>query len=351
MIYANENAIVMCTGCPGVPAKVDGKKARTVRIKNKSHLTDADKKLKGIGFGMCFAIPTTPKKCNAKLGNWTNVKSDVIVKGNKALLFPNTIPCLSGPGMLSMIHPGQRKQSTGQSNKKTTTFPCDWKGCNEQHEEPSKERFPLQNIGVVTKKKDGRNEDPCDFTGIWLKPFCFESIYSVNSKWNSEDNWFTRKSGKVDNVNRMSYTTQRHHVIPVVAVLNDLPKIKENLRLLGWDVNNGILNGIRLPMYWQDIFWHDIPNHNGGHSNYNESVFDLLKSLENTCGDFCKDDNYDDLWGKIEEVVRKLKGKIVNWKKAYLFNSNSISNREKSFAKAKIPLPNPNKTYNRKFDL
>lgn len=104
--YANKGATLMCTGCPGVPAKLDAKKARTVKLGANIQATEDDKDIAAPGFGMCVAIPTAPKKCNPKLSQWANTKSDVLIKGKKALLFPNTIPCLAGPGVVTMINSG-----------------------------------------------------------------------------------------------------------------------------------------------------------------------------------------------------------------------------------------------------
>lgn len=104
--YANKGAILMCTGCPGVPGKLDAKKARTVKLTDKVQANEDDKSVEQPGFGMCLAIPTAPKKCSPQLGMWANTKSDVIIKGKKALLCPNVIPCTSGPGVITMIDPG-----------------------------------------------------------------------------------------------------------------------------------------------------------------------------------------------------------------------------------------------------
>lgn len=96
----------MCTGCPGAPGKLEASEARTVKLGNKIQATEADKKVAAPGFGMCVAIPTAPKKCSPSLGEWANTQSDVIIKGKKALLFPNTVPCTAGPGVITMVDPG-----------------------------------------------------------------------------------------------------------------------------------------------------------------------------------------------------------------------------------------------------
>ena len=104
--YVNKGATLMCTGCPGVPGKLEAKQARNVKIGSNIQATEDDKDIAAPGFGMCLAIPTAPKKCNPKLTSWANTKSDVLIKGKKALLFPNTIACTAGPGVLTMISSG-----------------------------------------------------------------------------------------------------------------------------------------------------------------------------------------------------------------------------------------------------
>lgn len=106
MFYANKGATLMCTGCPGVPGKLDSTVARTVKLGDKQQATEDDKTIEQPGFGTCLAIPTAPKKCSPQLGTWANTKSDVLIKGKKALLCPNTIPCTTGPGVITMIDPG-----------------------------------------------------------------------------------------------------------------------------------------------------------------------------------------------------------------------------------------------------
>ena len=103
--YANKGAILMCTGCPGVPGKLDAQ-ARTVKLSGSVQATEDDKNLEQPGFGTCLAIPTAPKKCSPQLGQWVNTKTNVEINGKKALMFPNTITCTAGPGVLTMVDPG-----------------------------------------------------------------------------------------------------------------------------------------------------------------------------------------------------------------------------------------------------
>lgn len=96
----------MCTGCPGVIAQLDAAAGKTVKLTKKTQATESDKKLAQPAFGTCLAIPTAPKKCSPSLVKWINVKSNVKIKGKSALLFPNMIPCTSGPGLVTLIDAG-----------------------------------------------------------------------------------------------------------------------------------------------------------------------------------------------------------------------------------------------------
>ncbi len=96
----------MCTGCPGMIATLDAKKARTVKLGSNVQATEDDKSFTGAAFGTCIAIPTAPKKCSPNLVIWANTKADVKLKGKKALLFPNMAPCTTGPGLVTMITSG-----------------------------------------------------------------------------------------------------------------------------------------------------------------------------------------------------------------------------------------------------
>src|SRR3954470_9876048 len=103
MFFANKGATLMCTGCPGVPGKLDATVAPTVKLGDNQQATEDDKTIQQPGFGTCLAIPTAPKKCSPQLGTWANTKSDVLIKGKKALMCPNTISCTTGPGVITMI--------------------------------------------------------------------------------------------------------------------------------------------------------------------------------------------------------------------------------------------------------
>ena len=106
MFFANKGATLMCTGCPGVPGKLAVTEVRTVKLSGNEQATEDDKTIEQPGFVTCLAIPTAPKKCSPQLGTWANTKSDVLIKGKKALMCPNTVPCTAGPGVITMIDPG-----------------------------------------------------------------------------------------------------------------------------------------------------------------------------------------------------------------------------------------------------
>lgn len=105
MLYVKDGAKCMCTGCPGVPGRLKATAGKTTKRKGATIATESDKNLHQPGFGTCLAIPTAPKKCSPSLTKWANVKSDVKIKGKSALLFPNMIPCTTGPGVVTLISP------------------------------------------------------------------------------------------------------------------------------------------------------------------------------------------------------------------------------------------------------
>lgn len=103
MFYVTDGAKCMCTGCPGVPGRLKASHAKNVKRLGGVMATESDKKLHQPGFGMCLAIPTAPKKCSPNLTMWANTKKKVKGKGKKPLLFPNMIPCSTGPGLVTLV--------------------------------------------------------------------------------------------------------------------------------------------------------------------------------------------------------------------------------------------------------
>ncbi|MFT3701393.1 MAG: AHH domain-containing protein [Agriterribacter sp.] len=304
MTYVKSDAILMCTGCPGVPARLETSVARTVSLSDGVIGVADDKNIAQPGFGACLAIPTAPKKCSPQLGEWTNTKSDVLSKGKAQLLFPNTITCSAGPGAINMTSAGQIKAREGTADEDLPDDHCGWQDCDKKHK--SKPIYPSN--GVV-ERKDLKS---------WIHP---SLIY--NTVYRSAPMVFGIKS-----VTASNYVTRRHHVIPV-NVFNKLPKLSENLRLLGFDINNEILNGISLPYYTADIVWHDLQFHRGSHPTYDDHVKAILGAMEEGFVTYCKNDKQFELWNEVDTHIKTFREEIINWQQP--LHSYSEGQRDEEF--------------------
>ncbi|MEZ4994817.1 MAG: AHH domain-containing protein [Saprospiraceae bacterium] len=111
--------------------------------------------------------------------------------------------------------------------------------------------------------------------------------------------------------------------------MEGLKNIPHNLELLGWDMNNGDLNGMCLPTYNADIAWHDLQLHRGPHYQYDNKVKAALKNLETECQKYCKDEAQELLLGKITSKVTLFKLKIKNWQ--VTLNASSPGLRQSIF--------------------
>lgn len=314
--FAKKDAVLMCTGCPGAPAKLDASEARTINLENGTIAVESDKIIAQPAFVTCLIIPTAPRKCNPKLGSWMNTKSNVKCKGKSLILFPNTIPCTFGPGLITMSYAGQVMAGERANPAQGGNKHCNWKTCNDKHEFDIK--YP--NNGTVVRKDLKDWSHPSAMVGVAHKPSFQANLLPRGAA--------ARASG---------YPFQRHHVIPC-AVFKALPKIKANLKLLGFDINNEGLNGISLPKNPTDIRWHDIQAHRGSHPAYNTRVESFLGDLEGEVVDFCKEDKQGELWEEIEAAVKHFRKHILKWQMPTL-RSGAIAERiaaEKSADKSNV---------------
>lgn len=195
---------------------------------------------------------------------------------------------------------------------KVVNKPCKWKVCVKKH----KFNIKYDNDGVIKRTA----------LGNWTHP---SSIYEIVCKKDR----IVYKKGKYKNYKSSTaynYPIQKHHVIPC-AVIKLLAKIKHNLKLLGYDINNEVLNGISLPAKPEDIVWHDLQFHKGSHPMYNDRVEIDLKDLEAKCEHFCKTDNQMQLLQEMDKKVAKYRRNIIKW--TWPLHSNSLQVRIKEFSK------------------
>lgn len=210
-----------------------------------------------------------------------------------------------------------RKTVVCATGGKVVNKPCRWKACAKKH----KFNIKYDNNGVVKRTA----------LGNWAHPssICTYKIVCKKAR-------IVYKQGKYKNCNSSTaynYPIQKHHVIPC-AVIKVLPRIKHNLKLLGYDINNEGLNGISLPAKPEDIVWHDLQFHKGSHPMYNDEVEKDLKDLEAKCEHFCKTDDQMKLLQEIDKKVAKYRSKIIKW--VWPLHSTSLQTRTKEFAKLGI---------------
>ncbi len=132
--------------------------------------------------------------------------------------------------------------------------------------------------------------------------------------------------GHYEETNRDNFPIQKHHVIPVKAMAATTA-LKENLKLMGWDINDGESNGLCMPYNYEDMKRYDLQVHRGGHKKYNSNVKKALKSLDISCEQFCKDDNQDELHVRIYMKVTSLRKKLIKWQ--WVLHSASKDERKK----------------------
>lgn len=309
--FVHKGARCMCTGCPGMIARLDPKVARTAKLSNKIQATEDDKDFVAPAFGTCLAIPTAPKKCSPSLVKWVNVKSDVKIKGKKAILFPNTSPCTTGPGVVTMIS-ASSKYSIGAKLKKGKEVKCDWEGCNSPvHDYQIK--YP--GGGIVWRD---------EYTPDWTKPHVVGYPQVCQKKFHVIT-WASK--GITYQTTPSNYPTRNHHVIPVNVMEGEIPGIRKNLELLTWDMNSGTLNGICLPFNNEDICWHDLQAHRGSHPAYDGEVIDSLTALQGKIKNYCVKEDQDKLLSDIATKVEEFKNNIINW--VWPLHGDSFDNRDK----------------------
>ncbi|GGN29945.1 MULTISPECIES: AHH domain-containing protein [Marinomonas] len=121
------------------------------------------------------------------------------------------------------------------------------------------------------------------------------------------------------------YPVQGHHLIPVsVFGSTQFKKLRKNIRLIGWDVNDPE-NGIFLPVLAPDMLRHNLQMHRGPHPNdYHQAVELELEQIAEKCLDYCKTGNQKQLIKQINKLSKRIASKIQNWDPDYLLREDSI---------------------------
>lgn len=300
---ANKGASINCTGCPGAPSSVEAKGGKGVKVDGETVLVASDTTIKQFKPN-CIAIPppAPPKPCTAVLSKWAMTYDKHQVNGENVLLFPNLIPCTSGPGVVTMTDAGQNTNALGADADEDGDKKCAWKTCKEKH---------AFNITYADNGKVTRSN-----LGEWIHP---GAIYTEVYKSDQYPN-----SGITDK----NYAIRRHHVIPC-KVYEKLPDLSENLRLLGYDINNEFYNGMACAYRDEDVVWHNLQPHRGNHQSYSDKVKNNLTEVQTECLTFCSDNKQIELWETIQKKVKEYREEILNWNWELL--GGATAQRDKTF--------------------
>ena len=181
---------------------------------------------------------------------------------------------------------------------------CKWDGCTKTHYDADPdELYPLQDTGELERGK---------YVGQWYEPWCIllssYKNHGVKSGRNTDDD-------ETEISNKNHYKTENHHVITVSSMEKaSVPRLKKNLKLMGWNINHGLLNGICLPENGEDYIWHNLQPHLGSHpAKYTNEVTRRLKNLNKACKPLCTKKDQDKLLEAINKEVNDLRTKILNW--------------------------------------
>lgn len=188
--------------------------------------------------------------------------------------------------------------------------PCPWEGCK-GNPHPKKRNFP--DNGCTKRDK---------YEGDWPEPFHI-LIPSYTEFGVKEGEYRGLKSSRYKfrtKSDRDDYEVQFHHIIPT-DVMEGKTALKKNLELMGWNINDGMSNGICLPYFKEDQIWHYLQPHRGSHpQSYIDDVDIYIGPLEEQCKNYCRqtdDENSENdistILTKIKENVTKLRNRILNW--------------------------------------
>lgn len=192
----------------------------------------------------------------------------------------------------------------GAKGSEGKEFPCDWYPVGDHKHPQSKKPFDNRKLGNTERGN----------LGNWQRPHeIFDDPNTPTKRIRYTAYW-----GKIE-TRATWYPAQKHHVIPVQS-MNAVTALAKNVALLGYDINKEA-NGMRLPMFDQDIFWHDLPRHcgwNAAHSAYNSRVkTELTEKYNSEWKDLCKEDAESELLKELQEYTNRLKNMIVRWNPSY----------------------------------
>jgi hypothetical protein len=98
----------------------------------------------------------------------------------------------------------------------------------------------------------------------------------------SKKAWFIGEFDNFDNTAQRPYKHNTHHILPMTSLISEAGLTLTQLRFLmqaGYNLNDGV-NTINLPCHWQIADAMKLPDHPGGHPDYNEDVAKLVSDIQ-----------------------------------------------------------------------
>lgn len=283
--------------------------------------------------------------------------------------------CATGPGIV-MLTRGTSTAKDGAESIKTEKGPCAWnvvpgnhyayvetstekvsqaqkdkdakRQCKVKHEGAKGIEYP--NNGILT-----REGGYYGYVGVWPHPsVCYVYASKIISK--SLPLKFSDAAGNPSGTSSQktkpqatipNYICDYHHVIPCKSYKKDSIILRANLILLGYNLNEGIGNGVLLPKKKWNTVWHDLQYHSSYHKAYNEQVSARLDELQtdmldlDLCNDLPKDNGGSDnnhtqadLIKMIMNLAFMLRNKIINWE-VDIYPGKTKPYREHAYANLK----------------
>jgi hypothetical protein len=192
---------------------------------------------------------------------------------------------------------------------------CDWEGCQGNPHSTAVE-YKEKNNGCVTRG---------DYKGNWPRPFhILTSSYTEYGVKKGKYKGLVSSREEYQNVHESNcdhYETQFHHIIPV-DVMEGLEVLGKNLVLIGWNINDGMSNGICLPYFKEDQIWHYLQPHRGEHpGTYISDVKNVVSKIQSASKELCRksedkksQEDQNTLKVDIQNCVNTIRDRILNWK-------------------------------------
>ncbi|PYF79196.1 HNH/ENDO VII superfamily nuclease [Marinomonas alcarazii] len=210
---------------------------------------------------------------------------------------------------------------------------CQWQDCKTKHDKTIK----YVNNGRTTRRLGFNKQWKNEQLQPWLSRGAGQALPAPfhdpkHSAWELGFKGFisplSRQRMKQSAANPSAsspYPVQGHHLIPVsVFGSTQFKKLRKNIRLIGWDVNDSE-NGIFLPVFAPDMLRHDLQIHRGPHpSNYKELIQSELIEIEGECLNHCKNGNQKQLIKELHDLSEEIKGYIEDWDPKYLLREDSL---------------------------